>query len=34
VAVAPSPAPAAKPSARRLFHRVGRFFSRLFGAES
>jgi hypothetical protein len=34
VAVAPSPPPAAKPSARRLFRRVGRFFSRLFGAES
>jgi hypothetical protein len=27
-------APPAKPSAHRLFRRVGRFFSRLFGAES
>jgi hypothetical protein len=33
VAVAP-PGAAAKPPARGLFRRVGRFFSRLFGAES
>jgi hypothetical protein len=34
VVAAPAPAPAAKPPSRGLFRRVGRFFSRLFGAES
>jgi hypothetical protein len=34
VATTASPAPAAKPPGRGIFRRVGRFFSRLFGAES
>lgn len=34
VVAEPAPAPTAKPPSRGLFHRVGRFFSRLFGAES
>jgi hypothetical protein len=33
IADVPPPAPQRKPPARGLFHRVGRFFSRLFGAE-
>lgn len=33
IAQAPPPAPRQKQPARGLFHRVGRFFSRLFGAE-
>jgi hypothetical protein len=33
IADVPPPTPQRKPPARGLFHRVGRFFSRLFGAE-
>ncbi len=33
IAQAPPPAPRQKQPARGIFHRVGRFFSRLFGAE-
>jgi hypothetical protein len=33
IARAPEPAPVQKPPSRGFFHRVGRFFSRLFGAE-
>jgi hypothetical protein len=33
IARAPEPAPAQKPPSRNIFRRVGRFFSRLFGAE-